>query len=74
VHSLDARSSQLAQELLERLSGQVVPGFRGSICFRMEAMELLDGAGGVERSRLQIELILRSLNPSSGKRRGRASR
>jgi len=63
-------SPQLLESLeafLETLESQ------GLICSPMGPMDDPDAGADVERSRLQIELILLSLNPSSEKRRARAS-
>lgn len=68
---LDAESSQLLQELQESLreiseSPELISFLAGMVARNADA------GGG--RSRLQIELILRSLNPSSASLLGKALR
>jgi len=67
---LDAQHSQ-QQLVLQDLLQQVLES-QGLICSLTETGEhALGEDAGVERSPLQIELILRSLNPSLAKRLGR---
>jgi len=68
---LDERLFQQQQEL-QALLQQVLES-QGLICSLTEMGEArLAADGAAERSPLQIELILRSLNPSLGKRLGKA--
>jgi len=69
-HSLDEQQVQRLLELQELL--RVILESPASISSQ-EMADHADGVGGV-RSRLQIALILRSLNRSSGKPLGKALR
>jgi len=68
--SLDEQLCQLLQELLDLSLSEGVLVSPGLISFLMEIGSGDDAV--VALSRLQIELILRSLNPSLGKPQGRA--